>query len=139
VKSRILTTALLAVTAIGAFVLSASAGSSNPKAPIQSGNAQCGANLTTRPTIGFTNYHRQGNMVSFQYHLKGAIPNAAYRVDLWGNACSRFGILATIHTNGNGVANGGGSVAVPAASTRFFATAFGPNGYNDTPAVTLMP
>jgi hypothetical protein len=37
------------------------------------------------------------------------------------------------------VANGNGDVSVPAGSTRFFATAFGPNGYNDTPAVTLTP
>jgi len=44
-----------------------------------------------------------------------------------------------VTTNANSVANGNGSVDVPAASTRFFATSFGPNGFNDTPAVTLTP
>jgi hypothetical protein len=42
-------------------------------------------------------------------------------------------------TNPHGVANLTGSMTVPAASTRFFATALGPTGYNDTPAVTLSP
>jgi len=33
--------------------------------------------------IGFTNYHRTGNTVSVEYHLKGAIPNSTYTVELW--------------------------------------------------------
>jgi hypothetical protein len=111
----------------------------NPKADIQLGNAACGADLSALPVIGFTNYHRQGNVVSFQFHLKDAVPNTTYRIELWGNACSFFGITDTITTNSKGVANSNSSLTVPAASTRFFATAWGPNGYNDTPAVTLTP
>ncbi len=135
-KRRILTMALIALTAAGAFALSASADSpKNPKANIQSGNFFCGAN-TALPVMGFTNYHRQGNTVSIEYHLKNGIPNSTYRVELWGNSCSFFGVVTTVTTNSHGVANGNGSITVPAASTRFFATAWGPNGYNDTPAVT---
>ena len=111
----------------------------NPKADIQSGNFFCGADLTAAPVLGFTNYHRTGNTVTIEYHLKGAIPNATYIVSLWGNSCTKFGDVTTVKTNGNGVANGNGSIEVPAASTRFFATGLGPNGFNDTPAVTLTP
>ena len=139
-KRRILAAVVVALAAVGAFALTASADSSNnPKADIQSGNAFCGADVPALPTIGFTNYHRQGNTVMVEYHLKNAIPNSVYQVELWGNFCSFFGVVTTITTNGRGVANGNGSLTVPAASTRFFATAFGPNGYNDTPAVTLTP
>src|SRR5947207_11281375 len=110
---------LIALTA-GIFALSASAGSANnPKANIQSGNHFCGADLAALPVIGFTNYHRQGNTVSIEYHLKNAIPNATYRVDLWGNACTFFGVVTTVTTNRKGVANGNGKITVPATSTRF--------------------
>jgi hypothetical protein len=78
--------------------------------------------------IGFTNYHREGNTVSVNYHLKGALPNATYQVELWGNSCTFFGVITTLTTNENGVANGNSSLDVPAASTRFFATGLGPNG-----------
>ena len=55
--------------------------------------------------IGFTNYHRKGNVVSIDYHLKNAVPNATYRVELWGNVCQPFGVVETVTTNSNGVAN----------------------------------
>ena len=144
-KKRVLTTALGAVLAVGALfavspILAAqSASPNNPKADIQSGNSFCGADLTALPVIGFTNYHRQGNVVSFNFHLKNALPNTTYRIELWGDFCSFFGITDTITTNSKGVANSYSSQTVPAASTRFFATALGPNGYNDTPAVILTP
>jgi hypothetical protein len=145
VKKRFLAAAVIAALAFGTVALAlptlaAPAGSpKNPKANIQSGNQACGANLPALPVIGFTNYHRDGNTVSINYHLKKGIPNANYRVDLWGNACTFFGTIKTVTTNKKGVANGNGSITVPAGSTRFFATALGPNGFNDTPAVTLLP
>jgi hypothetical protein len=109
-------------------------------APIQSGNAYCGADESSFPVIGFTNYHRNdATTVSVNYHLKKAIPNSTYYVQLWGNGCDYLGTVAIITTNSNGVANGNGDVTVPATATRFFATAYGPNGYNDTPAITLTP
>jgi hypothetical protein len=111
----------------------------NPKANIQMGNNLCGTDHPELPVIGFSNYHRSGNTVSINFHLKKATPKTSYRIELWGNFCSFFGIVKTVTTNGHGVANVNGSVAVPAASTRFFATALGPSGYNDTPAVTLAP
>lgn len=132
--------ALVVVIGAATFALSAAAaGGNNPTADIQAGNGACGADLTALPVVGFTNYHRTGNSVSVQYHLKNALPNATYIVQLWGDACSYFGTVTTITTNSNGVANGTGSLTVPATSTRFFATAWGPNGWNDTPAVTLAP
>ena len=139
-KHRFFAVALVTLFGAATFALSATAGSgNNPKADIQAGNGYCGANVTTLPVVGFTNYHRTGNTVSIQYHLKNALPNATYIVQLWGDACTYFGTVTTITTNSNGVANGNGSMTVPASSTRFFATAWGPNGWNDTPAVTLAP
>ena len=143
-KKRVLSAAV-AVAAVCALLvvspLSAAQGESpnNPKADVQAGNFFCGADMSALPVIGFVNYHRQGNTVSVNFHLKGAAPNTSYRIELWGNACSFFGILGTTTTNSKGVANLSGSMTVPAASTRFFATAWGPNIYNDTPAVTLTP
>lgn len=131
-----------AATVLALVVLAMPAGAAsgnNPKADIQAGNGYCGANVSTLPVVGFTNYHRVGNRVSIEYHLKNAIPNSTYYVELWGDACSFFGLVTTVTTNSHGVANGNGSIAVPASSTRFFATAWGPNGWNDTPAVTLTP
>ena len=143
-KKRVLTVALAAAAVSALLVVSpivAARGDSpnNPKADIQAGNFFCGADLTAAPVLGFTNYHRQGNTVSINFHLKDATPNTSYRIELWGNVCSFFGIVTTVTTNSNGVANANGSLTVPAASTRFFATALGPTGYNDTPAVTLLP
>jgi hypothetical protein len=153
-RKRFLTATLIALVAVVGVLLSspgvgarpildqaqAPAGSpNNPKADIQQGNLFCGADHPELPVIGFTNYHRTGNVVSINYHLKGAVPNATYQVQLWGDFCSMFGVVETVMTNGNGVANASGSVTVPPTSTRFFATSFGPNIFNDTPAVTLLP
>jgi len=140
VRRQMFAVAAAAVVALVVLALPAGAASGkNPKANIQSGNAFCGANVSSLPVIGFTNYHRVGNTVSVEYHLKKAIPNSTYVVELWGDSCSFFGVVTTVKTNSNGVANGNGSVTIPASSTRFFATALGPNGFNDTPAVTLNP
>jgi hypothetical protein len=144
-STRLRTATLIVVVAAIGLVLASSTtaapsgSANNPKADIQSGNAFCGIDFPALPVIGFTNYHREGNTVSVNYHLKGALPNATYQVELWGDFCTFFGVITTVTTNANGVANGNGSLDVPAASTRFFATGLGPNGYNDTPAVTLAP
>jgi len=142
-RVRFPTAALIALTVVVGLLLSSAtlasgASPNNPKADIQSGNGSCGADITTAPVIGFVNYHRTGDMVTVNFHLKGATPNASYQVELWGDICSFFGVMGTV-TNKNGVANFTGSLTVPSASTRFFATGFGPNFYNDTPAVELLP
>ena len=144
-RKRLTTTAVVVLVGAVGLVLSSSTTAApsdspnNPKTDIQSGNANCGFSIPALPVIGFTNYHRQGNTVSVNYHLKNGIPNATYQVELWGDFCSFFGVVTTVTTNKNGVANGNGSVTVPAASTRFFAAGFGPNGYNDAVAVELLP
>ena len=150
-KRRFLTVALVALVAvIGILLSSPTAGArpvwadspgsaNNPKADIQMGNYFCGADLTTAPVIGFVNYHRTGNVVSINWHFKGAPPNTTYQIQMWRDICTFHGVLGTVTTNGNGVANLNASTVVPPTSTRFFATALGPNFYNDTPAVTLAP
>lgn len=132
---------LLSVVAVSlSSAVAVSADSTSATANIQSGNAFCGFNAAYLPVIGFTNYHRyDNNTVHVNYRLREGIPNSTYYVQLWGDACSFFGSVATITTASDGSARGEGSVAIPHTSTRFFATAFGPNGYNDTPAVTLLP
>jgi len=91
--------ALVAVSGLFSPALAQADSANNPKADIQSSNAYCGADLTAQPVIGFTNYHREGNVVSVEYHLKGAIPNSVYSVELWGDLCSFFGSVDTITTN----------------------------------------
>jgi hypothetical protein len=122
-----------------AGVSAAGSSPNNPQEDIQQGNFFCGADLPALPVIGFTNFHRTGNTVSINFHLRNAIPNATYQVSLWGAVCSFFGVVDTVTTNRNGVANASGSVTVPSLVTRFFATGLGPNGFNDTPAVILLP
>lgn len=110
----------------------------NPKADIQQGNAFCGADLPNLPVIGFTNYHRiDATTISVEYHLKNAAPNTTYQVQLWGGACSFFGVVGDVTTNKNGVANGTGTVTVPAGETQFFASSFDGVTFHDTPTVTL--
>jgi hypothetical protein len=134
VTRRFVTMVMVALIATGVSALSASAGSSNnPKADIQAGNGFCGADVAALPVVGFTNYHRTGNTVSIEYHLKNALPDSTYIVELWGDACTFFGVITTVTTNGNGVANGNGDITVPAASTRFFATAWGPTAGTTPP------
>jgi hypothetical protein len=36
--------------------------------------------------------------VSVNFHLKNAMPKAGYRIELWGNRCSFFGIVKTVKT-----------------------------------------
>jgi hypothetical protein len=138
-KGVLAATLVVALMVVSPIVAARGESPNNPKADVQQGNNFCGADLTAAPVIGFVNYHRQGNVVSFQFHLKGAAPNTTYLIQLWGNACSFFGTTDTITTNSKGVANSNSSITVPAASTRFFATALGPTAFNDTPAVTLTP
>lgn len=129
-----------AILALALVSTAWAASGSNPKADIEAGNGYCGADVPSLPVVGFVNYHRTGDTVSIEYHLKDARPNEAYTVELWGNGCTYFGTLGTVTTNGNGVANFNGSIDVPHTSTRFFATAWNNSvGWNDTPAVTLQP
>src|SRR5947209_4679205 len=99
-KKRFLTVALIALVAVIGILLSSPtagarpvwadspASASNAKADIQRGNLFCGADMPALPVIGFTNYHRVGNVVSITYHLKGADPNSMYLVQLWRDACT---------------------------------------------------
>jgi hypothetical protein len=113
--------------------------SHSAKAPIQAGNASCGGNETTDKVIGTTSYHRLGDTVKISYDLKHALPNSEYTVELWGNSCEEFAVVGEVITNKKGVAKVVGDVTVPAGSVRFFATSLGPEGFNDTPAVELLP
>jgi hypothetical protein len=132
---------ILALAAVAALALPAAAtadSAENPKADIQQENFFCGADLPDLSVIGFTNYHRlDATTVSVNYHLKNAAPNTEYEVQLWGDFCSFFGVVETVTTNKNGVANGNGTVTVPEGVTRFFATSWDGTTFHDTPAVEL--
>ena len=144
-SGRFVTTLAAVVVATGVFAFTAGAESpNNPKADIQQGNGFCGADLPALPVIGFANYHRTGNTVTVQYHLKNGHPNTEYSiVSLWTAPCTYLGdFSAPITTNKNGVANATGSITVPAGATQFFATSasFSPTfQWHDTPMVTLLP
>ena len=132
---------LLSSPTVGArpAVSDSPASASNAKADIQEGNLGCGFG-TGKPVIGFVNFHRLGNRVSINFHLKDGSPNTNYVVSLWGQGCSFAAFLGSTTTNQNGVANFTGSTTVPPALTRFFATGWGgPLFFNDTTTVTLEP
>jgi len=131
----------LATLAMGSLLVSTASAASdnNPKADIHQSNGSCGTS-SAGTVIGFTNFHRTGDVVSVEYHLKDAPPDTTFTPALWGDVCSSFGSGPAITTNDHGVANANFDVTVPHGSTRFFATSFsGSTGFNDTTAVTLLP
>lgn len=107
--------------------------------PIQEGNASCGGNETGLPVIGLTTFTRKNDTVTFVYKLKGAIPNSSYAVELWGNSggCHEIAFVGNVITSRGGNASKKGVVHVATSENLFFASSFGPNGYNDTPTVEL--
>ncbi len=84
---------------------------------------------------GFVNFHRVGNVVSFNVHLQGVQPNATFFVAL---ACVNF--VGTITTNSNGVGNGTFQQAVDPAQTQFFVDIYNLTspGYLASALVTLQ-
>ena len=117
---------------------------SNAKAGIYLDKADCGGpNTSGYQQAGFVNYHRVGDTVTINYHLKGASPGATYYVWLVTTPCPTHGPapLGTVTTNDNGVGNGVFSATVPSGDTEFYATsATNPNAappYNDSVFVTL--
>jgi hypothetical protein len=130
--------AALAAASLALPAVATADSAENPKAPIQENNFFCGADLPNLNVLGFTNYHRiDATTVSVNYHLRDAEPNTTYEVQLWGGVCSFFGVVETVTTNRNGVANGNGTVTVPEGVTRFFATSWDGSTFHDTPAVEL--
>ena len=143
-RMRKLRSLLLGVALAAAVVAPASVGAAsanNPKANIQYGNAFCGVDVPTLPVAGFVNFHRSGNTVRLNVHLKRALPRNAYQVQLWSGDCVFLGAAAgTVTTNKKGVANANVRFAVPGAVTTFFATIYdadGPVVFSDTTIVTL--
>ncbi len=136
IPARILLVAALLVAFAG---MSSTAMASSIKEPIQEGNGFCGYNATELPVIGSTKYSRKKNVVKFTYKITKGVPNSAYEVELWGNtpSCHDIATVATTVTNSKGKATVKAAVPVSAEETNFFATAWGPNGWNDTPEVIL--
>ena len=135
----------VAVLALGAAPVAAES-DNNPKADVQQNNSFCGADLPANPVIGFANFHRSGETVTVNFHLKGAKPNTTYWIQLWTGCTGYLGPgpfpgTEEVVTNKNGVANGYISVNVPSAITLLFATAYDPTDapfpWSDTPAVVL--
>ena len=142
-------TVLFALAAIGVFSVASTSRSvqaaDNAKADIFQLKSDCGSPVTAPyKDIGFTNFHRNGNEIMFEYHLKDAPPNATFSVSLWGGGCTFASpVLGTITTNSNGVANGNFTYTLTGTQTSltsFFATSCGAAAcFNDTTSVTLSP
>jgi hypothetical protein len=76
----------------------------NANAPLDT--SSCGTG--SAPNVGFVNFHKVGNTVSLNVHLKDAQPNTTYQVALnerIPGGCAGAG-GASITTNSNGVGNG---------------------------------
>ena len=140
-KLRTLLVGVALAAAVGAPASVGAVSANNPKAEIQYGNFFCGADHPELPVAGFVNFHRSGNTVRLNVHIKHGLPKNDYLVQLWSGACVPLGSApATVTTNRKGVANANVRFAVPGAVTTFFATlldADGPVLYSDTTIVTL--
>ena len=144
-KRRLLVVLAILVGALTVGVALASGDDAdNAKAGIWAPKGDCGSPVTAGFTsIGFVNFHRVGNTVSLNVHLKGAQPDATYNVFLFGDGCTLIdGNLGTVTTNDHGVGNGNFETAVPAGDTNFFADpTTQPTPFifpsNDTTTVTL--
>jgi hypothetical protein len=124
----------------------------NPKADIQRENQFCGVEGSYE-AMGFVNYHRTGDRVRAQFHIKAGEPNHTYHVLLfeWSSdpfQCFLVGPFVPeqsfpwgkeVTTNRKGVANANISVEVDPSWTRFFAAAWDPANftYHDALLVTL--
>jgi hypothetical protein len=136
---------LLCIVTLGAFAcmsgVALGARTYSAEAFIQSGNEDCGENLPNLPGIGVATYHRTGNIVKVAFDLQRGIPDSKYGVSLWGRysfgLCMEVAFVGALGTNKRGEGYVSGEVEVPAESTSLFATGEGPDGYNDTTAVTL--
>ncbi len=129
---------MLGVILVGAITPTfAASNASNAKATTFARKADCGSPNTNFTSLGFVNFHRQGNTVAVNYHLKNAQPNATYIVELWQAPCNFVATFGSVTTNSNGVGNGNFEVTVPSASTQFFATSLFGGFFNDTTTVTL--
>jgi hypothetical protein len=133
-----------ALTVGVAFASGGDGSDNNPIATIWAGKGDCGSPITAPFTdIGFVNFHRVGNTVSLNVHLKNGQPNATYNVFLFGDGCTPIdGNLGTVITNSQGVGNGNVETTVPAGFTQFFADpTTQPSPFifpsNDTTTVTL--
>jgi hypothetical protein len=144
---------LAAGMAIASLGIGAAADSpNNPKADVQRGNQACGEDRSYE-AMGFVNYHRTGDRVRVQFHIKDGEPNRTYHVQLWewnsgSFACNFVGpFLAEqsfpwgkeVTTNRKGVANANISVEVDPSWTRFFAAAWDTTDskFHDALLVTL--
>ena len=125
---------LLAATLALVPSVALAGGKWSASAPIQQGNASCGADLPQLPVIGSVEFARKGASLAMTFHLDGAAPSATYQASVWSGGCEMLAELGSITTNADGDATASFSVRVKGQS--FFATINGANGYNDT---TIVP
>ncbi len=124
--------AAAAIAGLGALGLAApalAASASNANGDLYANNAFCNGaqNKTAANDVGFANFHRSqgGSSVSLEYHLKDALPNATYTVELFEGNCSFDKVLGTVTTNDQGVGNANfQDAAINPADTSFFTFSF---------------
>ena len=139
---RIIAALLLSGSLLGAIATHAFA-ASHARVSTFEGKADCGSPNTNFPIIGFVKFHRFGNTVDINYHLKNAAPNTTYTVELWQpTPCSLLATVGSVTTNQKGEGDRKFETTVSPTSTQFFATSTAPSPlpfFNDTTTVTLLP
>src|SRR5829696_6384240 len=103
-------------------------------APIQQGNASCGANLPQQPVIGSVDFSRKGQSLTMTFHVTGGDANASYGAYLFSGTCNLLANLGSISTDGNG--NASATFSTRTRINSYFATIYGKDGWNDT---TIVP
>jgi hypothetical protein len=137
---------VLALGVLGAMAIGSTSALATPKgnaltatAPIQEGNADCGANLEEVLVLGSVKFTRTNDALRFAVSMEDGAPDTKYEVYIYGNGCRYFGEPVAFTTNRYGVGKAQGTVAIPGGDTEFFADPYDTeDGYsNDTPYVSL--
>jgi hypothetical protein len=106
-------------------------------AQFQFGNGSCGADQPALPILGDVSVTKRAQTIELHVVLDGspAAANTTYELYLYTGGCSQLADMGPVTTDAFGVADVTRHVKTGTVTT-FFATLWGPNGWNDT---TIFP
>lgn len=108
IRPLLLAGAAAALLSLGAAAPALASDNANGT-PLYINSRTCGgapaASQTAANQQGFVNFHLDGQTVTVIYHVKDGAPDATYSVFGYEGYCGLKGLLGSLTTNNNGVAN----------------------------------